>query len=157
MTDKKRIGRKSKLTPELTERICDFIRKGNYISTACQIVGIHKATYYNWLEQGETDIEAGIDSMYADFVKAVKKAEADAEEELVKMVRNAAPKNWIAGMTLLERRHPDRWGRRDRHQVEVNETKVIHVTGIEIVEQDIPRGEIVEREFRELPEGKEDS
>ena len=51
MTDNKRMGRKPKLTPHVQEIIVDFVRKGNYISTACQIVGIHKSTYYNWLEQ----------------------------------------------------------------------------------------------------------
>ena len=73
-------------------------------------MGIHKATYYNWLEQGETDIEAGIGSMYADFLKAVTTAEAEAEEAMVAVVREATTqKEWLPAMTYLERRHPERW------------------------------------------------
>jgi transposase len=133
MIDKKRIGRKTKLTPKLMERICDSISKGNYISTACQAIGIHKATYYNWLEQGERDTNAGIDSVFADFLQHVRKAEAENEQVIVNMVRDAAPKNWIAAMTVLERRHPERWGRRERHQVDVNETRKINITRVTVV------------------------
>ena len=162
----KKSGRKSKLTAELIERICEYICKGNYISTACQIVGIHKATYYNWLEQGETDIEAGIGSMYADFLKAVTTAEAEAEEVMVAVVREVATqkKEWLPAMTYLERRHPERWGRKDRHQVDVNATRNINITRVEVV---MPHGEghveiqeqppqAVEGEARELLEDGED-
>ena len=54
---------------------------------------------------------------------AVKLAEAEAEAESVRYVRAASrdPRFWAAGMTFLERRHPDRWKRPDASQsVQVN-------------------------------------
>ena len=55
------------------------------------------------------------DSVYCAFSSAVKEAEAAAESAIVRRVRLAAdagPQYWAAGMTLLERRAPERWGKR---------------------------------------------
>ena len=48
------------------------------------------------------------------FRDAIEKAEALAESETVRNVRQASklPQFWAAGMTYLERKHPERWGRR---------------------------------------------
>lgn len=48
------------------------------------------------------------------FVDAVEKAEAQAEADMVHNVRAASklPQFWAAGMTIMERKNPDRWGRR---------------------------------------------
>ncbi|KKK80579.1 hypothetical protein LCGC14_2822070, partial [marine sediment metagenome] len=43
---------------------------------------------------------------------------------------------------FLERRHPDRWGRKDRHQVDVTE-KVITITHVTVVKD---YGEVIEGE-----------
>jgi hypothetical protein len=44
----------------------------------------------------------------------IRTAESLAEAETVRAIRAAAndPRNWAAGMTYLERKYPDRWGRR---------------------------------------------
>jgi hypothetical protein len=33
------------LSPELTSRIVDLVRAGNYVETAAKAAGIHKSTY----------------------------------------------------------------------------------------------------------------
>lgn len=124
-------GRKSKLTPELRDRILDAVLEGNYIETAAQIAGVNKTTLYRWLRRAE-DVEAqalelvvedGADFyehvdpaewVYLDFRHALKSAEAYSEAELLRMSKSAAVagSSWQAFMTILERRHPDRWGRR---------------------------------------------
>lgn len=115
MIDKKRTGRPIKLTAELQDKICSYIAQGNYLVVACKAVGIHPQTLRNWLEQGETDIESGTNSIYCDFMLAVQTAEAEAESAMVAVVREAAiqRKEWIPAMTFLERRHPDRWSKSD--------------------------------------------
>lgn len=109
------MGRKSKLTPELQEKILFTIRLGNYTKTACLSVGITEASYYSWLAQGE---KAKV-GKYFEFLEAVKKAEAEGEAHLVGMVVSAGPTNWQAAMTILERKYPDRWGRKDRRDVDI--------------------------------------
>jgi transposase len=88
----------------------DAVSKGNYIETACKAAGISKQTVYQWLkraEHGETPFTA--------FRDALEKAEAKAELEVLETVRKAGqagPQYWPASMTLLERRHPEKWGKR---------------------------------------------
>lgn len=129
-------GRNSKISPERIKAITDLIAAGNYASIACQCTNISEATYYNWLERGRReqarlDLEAaqGITSepskeaIYVEFLEGVKKAEGDAEMAAVLHVRNAMHNNWQAAMTYLERKFPERWGRRDK-SINVNvETK----------------------------------
>ena len=86
MTDNKKTGRKTKITPELIESICEYISKGNYISTACKVVGIGESTYYDWLKRAEE----GDNGIFGEFAEAAKQAEAKAEAEMVKVVRKAA-------------------------------------------------------------------
>ena len=50
---------------------------------------------------------------YGDFCLAVKKAEAEAEVRLVGQWQALLPTDWKAIATFLERRHPEKWGKRD--------------------------------------------
>lgn len=100
------VGRKTKLDDTVTARIVTAIQAGNYQDAAARHAGIHPATFYDWMARGE----AG-EAQYAEFHDAVKKAAADAEVHAVAVVRQAMNDSWQA-MTFLERRHPERWGRR---------------------------------------------
>ena len=103
--------RKTKLTPELQETILQTMRGGGYAITACQRAGICEDTLYTWLQKGSEGKEP-----YAAFAESFKRAEADAETQAVATVLKVAfdpqDPNWQAAMTYLERRHPERWGRR---------------------------------------------
>ena len=173
MTKTKEIttGRPTKLTPQIIDEIEYLVGGGNYISTACQAVGINHQTYYNWLERGEKGEEP-----YFAFVEALKRAEAKAEAARVARVEAAgiggnlmrkktitkpdgtviedeqwSQPQWLADMTHLERRHPDRWGRKDRTSIDVNERKSITITRVEVV---LNQGEgvpVIEGEAREIP------
>lgn len=83
---------------------------GNYRSVAASVAGFARETLFH-LERRAKD---GYIPAIA-FFNAVEKAESQAEEEMVTCVRDAAkkgPQFWAAGMTYLERRQPDRWGKR---------------------------------------------
>jgi hypothetical protein len=97
---------------------------GNYRDTACQVADISKVTFYATLKRADAGEPAAIA-----FVNAVQKAEAWAESETVRNVRNASklPQFWAAGMTWLERKSPDKWGRR---QDDSSAPKVIVQIGI---------------------------
>ncbi|MDY6957667.1 MAG: hypothetical protein SVK08_00785 [Halobacteriota archaeon] len=117
-------GRKTKLTPELQNKICQYIRAGNYIITACQAVGISQTTYERWINTGNKSK----DGIYSDFVDAIKIAEAESEARNVLIVEKAAITTWTAAAWLLERKHPDRWGRKDRHEVTGKDGKTLEIT-----------------------------
>lgn len=124
-------GRPTKLTAELQERILDAILGGAYLETAAQAAGINKSQLYRWLRRaedleavaleqavaddaGEPDVYSQTDVdewIYLDFRHALKSAEAFAEVGLLERVRGAGL-GWQAFMTVLERRFPERWGRR---------------------------------------------
>lgn len=127
-------GRPSKLTVELTAEIVWLILEGNYVETAAQAVGVSKSTLYAWQRRGdealalaEEAVESNEDLLgdklynhvppdewpYVDFLHALKSAEAYAETELVRKVQWPATAPWQAFATILERRHPARWKKRE--------------------------------------------
>src|SRR5689334_19223685 len=107
---------RTRLTPELTTRIVDLVRAGNYIETAAKAAGIHKSTYYSWLRRGEEAAEAESrdepvtdeEAAFVDFYRQVSQAEGQAEADALAAVREA-DKGWQAHMTYLERRFANRW------------------------------------------------
>lgn len=103
-------GRPTKLTPELSREICDYVRMGNYVETAAAIAGISKDSIYRWLKKG-ANAKSGI---FREFSDAVKKAQAEAEARDVGLIGRAAKDQWQAAAWRLERKFPDRWGRKDR-------------------------------------------
>jgi transposase-like protein len=110
--------------PDKVQLLLASIRDGNYRETAIKQAGIAKQTFYNWLKKAEAGDKAA-----SQFVDALEKAEADAEAETVRNVRNASklPQFWAAGMTWLERKSPDKWGRR---QDDASTPKVIVQIGV---------------------------
>ena len=109
------MGRPSRLNAEIQEKIVSAIRAGNYANVAAAYAGINVGTFYEWLQKGRAQ-QSG---KYAEFHDAVKLAESQAEIRAVAMVQRHMDDNWAAAMTYLERKHPDRWGRRDRLSVEI--------------------------------------
>jgi transposase len=106
-------GRPSKLTPEVQERIISAIRAGNYASVAAAYAGVGERTFYTWMEKGESQPSG----KYAQFRHAVKSAESEAEVRAVATIQKLMPDTWQAAMTYLERKFPNRWGRRSRMDV----------------------------------------
>lgn len=120
-------GQPPKLTPEVQERIVGAIRGGAYNETAALFAGISESTFYKWLQKGNEAREQEIEpenSEYLQFLQAIEKAQADTEIENLLVVRGAAQgkptkegvpgeaQDWKAAAWLLERKFPDRYGRR---------------------------------------------
>ena len=113
-------GRPTSLTPEVQKAIVDCIRAGNYRSVAAAAAGVHRNRLAEWEKRGEDGEEP-----YAGFACALRKAEADAEIELLAELRAAKP--GITGVTgadlwqtkawMLERRYASRWCARVKQQV----------------------------------------
>lgn len=86
------------LTPEIMARLIELIRAGNYSEVAAASLGIPKVTYYRWREDNE------------DFRDAISKAEGEAE--VIALAELRGPEPTYAPGWYLERKHPDRWGKR---------------------------------------------
>lgn len=114
MTTKNKGGRPSKITPEITKEIADYIRAGNYPETAAELAGISKRTFYYWLKRGFKS-KTGI---HKEFLHTIKEAEAYAEGAAVERIRVAGDKNWQALAWWLERKYPDKWGRMQKVELE---------------------------------------
>lgn len=95
--------------PDRIGRMVDLLIAGNYRDTAATIAGITSRSLRLWMERAE----AG-ESRYTAVAAVVRLAEALAEASAVRNVRGAArdPRFWTADMTYLERKYPERWGRR---------------------------------------------
>ena len=102
---KKKVGRPCKLTPAVQETIVEHIRHGNYFSVAAGAAGIDYNTFRRWMAMGEV-AKSG---KYKDFFVAVTRAEDEMEAHLVETIEAQVPKDWRAGVALLERRQRNRW------------------------------------------------
>lgn len=103
-------GRPSDIgSPSTVTQFLEAVGDGNYIETAAKLAGLSKQVVYNWIKRGQ----AG-ETPFDVFVDALEKAEARAEADAVRNVRQAGklPQFWAAEMTYLERRHPEKWGKR---------------------------------------------
>ncbi len=104
---------KTKLTPEVQEKILLHLRLGAYVETAAACAGIHKDTFYEWMKKG-----ARGQKPYAAFAEAVHKAVAESESRDLATVLKASAKYWQAAAWRLERRFPEKYGRFDRIKVD---------------------------------------
>lgn len=119
---------------DTVHQLLEYIEAGNYGETAAELTGIADNTFRNWIQRGEAGEEP-----YTLFLRAVKRAAAKAEHTEIGKVRKAGddPRFWAASMTYLERKYPDKWGRRsepnDASKVVINigtlrDVQVIEVT-----------------------------
>lgn len=103
------MGRPTKLTPEVQEKIVSLVRAGNYPEVAAQAAGVGRSTYYDWMRWAD---EKG--KPYSDFSEAVKEAQAAAESHAVTIIRKAAMDgSWQAAAWFLERSKAERWRRKE--------------------------------------------
>ncbi len=101
-------GRPTSLTPDVQAIVVEAIGRGLYRETAAQLAGVVRKTLWNWEQRGEAGEEP-----YAEFFHAIKKAEAQAESDVIDGVR-AGCEGWQSKAWIAERRWPSRWSGRVR-------------------------------------------
>lgn len=137
-----------KLTGDLIDEIAKLIREGNYIETTCRAVGISSQTYRNWKKRGAA-AESGI---YRGFYEAIDQAEAKGESSYLGIIKDAANsgKAWQAAAWYLERRYPERWGRRQFTDITSGGKPLQKVEASQLTDDEL---ETIEKLFT-LPTGK---
>lgn len=128
---KKKRGAPFKLTQELQEKICAGLRAGNYIQVVCEANHINPGTFYNWMERGKEKrgkefiafFNAARESIAYSEMKLVVSIDRHANGRAVQMdsqgrvIHEQVPSDWRAAAWLLERKFPDRWGKRDQMKI----------------------------------------
>lgn len=113
------IGRPTLCSPETVHKILSAIATGSHWKPACEAAGVDYTTVRGWVEKADRDRLAGLtESPYLYFVERLKRAEAEAEVELAKVVAGTSD-DWRAQAFILERRYRDRWGKQDAPSVAV--------------------------------------
>ena len=130
------MGRPCKLTPEVQDRIAAAVRAGAYRQIAATLAGINERTLYDWLAKGK---DGKRDGKFVQFYQAIKRAEAEWEQEQAEAIRETAKggqllsrttterkdgstvttetytrPEWTARAWLLERKAYERWGKKER-------------------------------------------
>jgi|SRR5665647_537991 len=128
-------GRKSKLTEELTEVICENIELGLSYNLTCQAAGISFQVFNEWMKNGA----AGKEKKFCDFYDKVRASEATCAKNCLTRIRAAAERGSLAGdMWLLERRYAADYGRKDHLNMKA-QTEALNYN------VDLPENEIEKR------------
>ena len=90
-------GRRSKLDGKTQRQICKLLSEGIPVEPMCKSLGIAPATYYNWREK------------FVEFLDASMRARARGEIALLRRIMR--DRDWRSCAWILERTHPERYGR----------------------------------------------
>ncbi len=106
-------GRPSKLTPEVAEKILQALRAANFRKVAAEYAGVTPRVLRMWLQRGKRSPK----SRYGHFFRQVLEAEKAAEMRAVALIMKAAQEDARHAEWWLERKFPNRWGRKERHEL----------------------------------------
>ena len=107
------------------------IENGSYQKVAACQFGVGESTFYAWMEKAE----GGVGGQFQELLESVKNASAVAESRAIQTI--LADDSWQSKAWYLERRFPERWGRKDRLEAHhTREPKVVFHTIKQMSEQE---------------------
>ena len=120
-------GRPTKLNQKTQKIICDAVRNCLPYVTAATLAGITHRTLDTWMARGRKEP----DGIYHDFLLALKRAEAEAQQILAARIAEAdaqKAKGWQRWAWLLERRWPETWAMR-QPEANADEEIIVNLVG----------------------------
>lgn len=96
-----------------------LLKSGSYISVACQVAEIPYSTHKEWVEKGTRPAAGPEFGQYRAYAQRIEKALAIGEDNLVKVIAAGAVEDWRAAAWMLERKEPERWGKKSVNSEEV--------------------------------------
>lgn len=126
------VGNKTFLTKELIEQAYKYVAAGNYIKTVCDYLGIAQSTYYLWDSKAKRDKENGVtDSIYIEFMEAMKAAESEAEMRNVQYVQSSAAKGKTEDARWwLTHKKPENWA--DKTRIEHSGSVSMNISNLDV-------------------------
>lgn len=127
-------GRPTKFTPEVLNRLYSAIRLGHTYKHACMYAGIDWSTFHAWrsgqFPKGVTDDQK------QEFYDNLARAEGESVNTKLATIAMHSKDDWKAAAWMLERRHPDDYGRVVQRIEHANATNVpldggLHVPEVE--------------------------
>jgi hypothetical protein len=114
MASNSNAGAPTKLTPDVHKIIVEAVRKGLPWVHAGNLAGVCEKTVINWREQGAIDTEG----VYFQFLQDLKRAKAEWVKEQLEIIHEAATTgSWQAAAWGLERRDPDHFALKNKHEI----------------------------------------
>jgi len=122
---------KLKLTYDLVAQIVELKRDGLCDADIIAAIGVHQATFYRWLKEGENAKTGVKRALYEEL----KKAEAQYKRCLLTTIKSAAESRaqyWTAAAWLLERKYPMEYGKMERKADEGGDASVQLVLDLKV-------------------------
>jgi transposase len=104
-------GRDPKLTDEIATKIVQAVRTGTSLEGAASYAGVPRQTFFDWLRRGR---QPRAYKPYRDLALAIDEALGVFEANANALIAKAAHEQWPAAAWQLERKFPDKYGRRTR-------------------------------------------
>lgn len=101
-------GRPTSFNQRRADAIISAIRRGLPYKLAASAGGISYNTFVRWRNEGSSSDGP---PHLREFCDGVRVAEFEAAQRFVGLIEKAAIKNWQAAAWMLERRHPDLFGK----------------------------------------------
>lgn len=101
-------GRPPCFTPAKAARVVRAIRRGLPYKLAAAAGGVSYNTFVRWRNEGA---KPDGPPQFRQFLNRLRMAEADAAERLFGLIEDRAKEHWQAAAWMLERRHPDLFGK----------------------------------------------
>ncbi len=111
------MGRPLSLTKEVIAELCTYIENGNTQKDAILMCGFTETTLYDWLKKARANEEAGVESIYTELSKSLKKSESRFKAYHIQQIHKASKTTWQASAWLLERKYPKEYAKVDRTSV----------------------------------------
>lgn len=156
--NRRKVGRPTALTDELTARIVKHIDEAAFFETACVLEGVPAATGRDWLLRGRKAIRDGKDHLkseapFAKFSAAIHKSLADFEKKLTGGILVHGKRDWKALAFVARAKYPQHFGsaaqtvvvdteERELPDGTIEETTTVATTGA-------PRGEPLDVELND--------
>ncbi len=98
VAEKKKVGRKTKLVPQVTDKLFEALELGATRRAACAYAGISESTLYEWIDD------------FPEFLESCTRAEDSAEMGFTRVIQQCAMNgDWKAAESWLKRRRRGDW------------------------------------------------
>ena len=124
-------GRPTKLTPELSDAICEAIKQGLPDSAAALKAGIHRHTLAEWRERGR-----GGDPEFSDFFDSYVCAREERRAHYQTLVDKHAIKDGHVALRALQVLYPEYYG---KHALADAQRREAVIQEIEAIRTDVDR------------------